>query len=343
MTTMDFLGWVTLLAFGIGVYSGFANRLFGSVMVLLNLVFSSIVAAGFYLVLGNLGAQHLWFGEVSYGASYLFLFVLSIVGVTMVTDLYFKVPPKLDRNLDRIGGLVVGIPIGLVLAGTLGVGWMLLPFRNGVASGRTVFRADKLVVKIYTNLGVAAPGMLPFDKQRHYEMYVEAYPDYHPLHDPSMTMKHLCDGMMNDPEANSKEFQNLDVLNDKHALYAALEGARNRKGAQVFISITADEPVEPKLDALMAAPDGQRLYYLCDFTFRVRTKGESEQFKKIVAWERNWENRKSVYVVYADGSVRRMKSEGIAKLLDAGMGYWNIALAEDPQETPKDEPKDDPE
>src|SRR5262249_24186490 len=99
--------------------------LFSSAIMLIETIAAIMVAFGYYEPLNNLWAEHI--PEYGPGLALCVLFVVTLVVLRVAADKLIPTNVQFPLPVDRAGGGVLGLVIGLLLIGTTLVGIQLLP------------------------------------------------------------------------------------------------------------------------------------------------------------------------------------------------------------------------
>lgn len=156
ITGMKLLGFIF---FGLMVYGGYLNKLYGAALTLFMTLFAALVSLSFFQPLGQL-FMHVasWSEKLAYGVVMVLLFLGTYVccyALAMAT-----LPSKLDfhKYVDAVGGAVLGALTGIVFSGFMLVALYLFPLAGFENEKYTWMNVDHTVVKLAALVHDRIPG-----------------------------------------------------------------------------------------------------------------------------------------------------------------------------------------
>jgi hypothetical protein len=256
-----FLKIVSLIILGLGIYSGYANRLFGAVVMLFTVTLASLVAVNFYAPLAEL-FQDKFLGPLAPATCYLLLFVATMLAASVFYDRYFKKKVAITKSSNVSGGLFVGLLIGIVLSGSMVIGYKLMPMQASSQRGPAVLNADRVVLTLYDRTANAIPGENAFDPVAFQVQYIPPV---------DSNMLHLGFELMGSEKDDDRPLDKArKVLADEDDFYKALLKARDTLGPEAFVSREGRQSPRvllDKVEKIGLAGSGKEIYRHSDFTF----------------------------------------------------------------------------
>ena len=135
------------LAFGIILFGAYANRLYGSIIIFLEVFFSSIITMLSFEYLSNTIIKEYFPVAKDYAnpVSFLLVFAAVLFIFHIVARAYFSPELTLHKALNVIGSLVFGFLIWILVAGMLVMGFLMLPLEDDLFYKRD----DRVLFKVH--------------------------------------------------------------------------------------------------------------------------------------------------------------------------------------------------
>lgn len=164
ITPMGLLKLIGFVFFGLMVYSGYLNKLYGATVTLFMTVFSALVALTFFQPLAQvvMGVAS-WSRKVADGTMMILTFLVTYVCLYAVATI--KLPARLEgfsKRIESIGGAVMGVLTGVVFAGFMLVALYLFPLAGFENQKETFLHCDRTFVKLAAVIHQRIPWQ-PFD------------------------------------------------------------------------------------------------------------------------------------------------------------------------------------
>ena len=156
ITGMKLLG---LIFFGLMIYGGYLNKLYGAAMTFFMVVFATFVSLSFFEPLAQLFMQTVsWSEKLAHGVVLLLLFLGTYVGcyaLAMAT-----LPSRLDfhKYVNAIGGVVFGVLTGMVFSGFMLMALYVFPLAGFENEKQAWMNCDRAVLKLVTIVHQRIPG-----------------------------------------------------------------------------------------------------------------------------------------------------------------------------------------
>ncbi len=146
---MDLASIVSFFVFFLIIYAGYLNKLYTALFTFVLVMTAAVVACNFFEPLGGLGFWPQSWKPYAYGASFLLLFGITFFLLQILVTYLYPDSLGFSQLVNSLGGVFFGALAGIVLAGTLAIGYYLLPL-YGDPQRKTFLKFDRHVASALT-------------------------------------------------------------------------------------------------------------------------------------------------------------------------------------------------
>jgi hypothetical protein len=146
---VDVASIVSFFVFFLIIYAGYLNKLYNALFTFVLVTIASVVACNFFEPLGSLGFWPASWRAYAQGASFLLLFGITFFVLQILVTYLYPDTLGFSQLVNSLGGVFFVALAGIVLAGTLAIGYYLLPL-YGEPKRKTFLKFDRQVASALT-------------------------------------------------------------------------------------------------------------------------------------------------------------------------------------------------